>query len=86
VKELLSQQEFDFMNQNDKDFITSFNAEMNELGYTCNSNIGNGHCWGRYMIIYTKGGIKSKKSYARVYIRDEGIVLRLYFGNVEKHS
>jgi len=86
VKELLSQQEFNFIKPHDKDFITSFDIEMNRLGYTCNGNIGNGYCWGRYMVIYTKAGIKSKKSYARVYIRDEDIVLRLYLSNIDKHG
>lgn len=86
MKELLSQQEFDFIKTDDKDFIISFDNEMNKLGYTCDSTIGNGYCWGKNMIIYAKAGVKNKKSYARVYIREEDIVLRLYFSNVDQHS
>lgn len=56
------------------------------MGYTSNGIIGEGYCWGRKMIIYTKSGVKSKKSYARIYLRDNDIILRMYFSNVEKHS
>lgn len=66
MKETLSQQEFDFIKTNDKEFIIAFDDEMKKLGYTCADNIGSGYCWGRYMIVYTKTGIKSKKSYARI--------------------
>lgn len=37
------------------------------------------------MMIYTKSGVKSKKSYARVYLRDEGPVVRFYFSDVDAH-
>lgn len=86
MKEVLSQQTFDFVKSCDKDFIVAFDDEMNTLGYTCGGSIGDGYCWGKYMIVYTKAGVKSKKSYARVYIRDEDIVLRLYLSNVDKYS
>ena len=85
MKEILSRQEFNFVNAHDKEFIIAFDNEMKKLGYTCNNNVGNGYCWGRYMIIYTKSGVKNKKSYARIYIRDEDVILRLYFSNVDKH-
>jgi len=83
VKNLLSQIEYDFINEENKAFIIAFDAKMEQLGYTSGKNIGPGHCWGRYMIIYTKASTKSKKSYARIYIREEDIVLRLYLGSAE---
>jgi len=86
VKNLLSQNEYDFISGENKAFIIAFDAEMEQLGYTSGKIIGLGHCWGRYMIIYTKASTKSKKSYVRIYIRDEDIVLRLYLSNVDKHS
>jgi len=85
MKGLLAKKNFDFMKPEDKDFIISFDTEMNKLGYTSGGNIENGYCWGRNMIIYTEAGVKSKKSYARIYIRDGDIVLRLYFSNVDKY-
>lgn len=85
MRGLLSQNEYDFISENNKDFIIAFDAEMERLGYTSGKTIGPGHCWGRYMIIYTKAGVKSKKSYARFYIREEDMVLRLYLSDVDKH-
>lgn len=85
MRNLLSKDEYDFISEDNKAFIIAFDAEMEQLGYTSGNVIGPGHCWGRYMIIYTKASVKNKKSYARVYIRDEDIVLRLYLSNVDKH-
>ena len=45
------------------------------LGYSSGSNIVNGACWGKYMIVYSKTGVKSKKVIARIYIREESIIL-----------
>jgi len=39
--------------------------------------------WVRYMITYTKTG--AKKVITRIYIRDDGIVLRMHFSNIDKH-
>lgn len=86
MRNTLSKQEYDFVKQADKDFIATLDYEMNKLGYTCDGNICNGFCWGKYMLIYTKAAVKSKKSYARIYIRDEDIVLRFYFSDIDKYS
>ena len=40
--------------------------------------IGSGYCWGKYMVIYRKSGVKSENVYARIYMRDADIVLRLF--------
>lgn len=85
MENLLSAKEYDFISAKNKAFITAFDEAMDGLGYTSGGQIGNGYCWGRYMVIYTKQCVKSKKSYARVYIQDEGLVLRLYFSNIDKH-
>ena len=37
------------------------------------------------MIIYSKSGIKSKKIIARIYIKDDCIILRLYLNKIDKH-
>ncbi|MPN59241.1 hypothetical protein SDC9_206962 [bioreactor metagenome] len=58
---------------------------MREIGYE-SGGIGPGFCWGRYMIIYVKAGVKSKKVAARIYIRDNGIVLRLFLSEIDKHK
>ena len=86
MNDLLRSEEYDFVNSKDKQFIVAFDSEMLKLGYTCNQAIGEGYCWGRKMIIYTKAGVKSKKSYARIYLRDNDLILRMYFSNVDKHK
>ena len=38
------------------------------------------------MVIYSKAGAKSKQAAARIFIREDGIVLRLYLNNVDRHA
>jgi hypothetical protein len=85
MKNFLNEERFDFVTEKDKRFIFAFDDEMNRLGYGFGGKIGSGYCWGKYMIIYTKSGVKSKKVFARIYIRDESIVLRFFFNDIEKH-
>jgi hypothetical protein len=82
----MKDEKYGFINKTSKNFISDFDNKMSELGYTSNGNIGNGFCWGKYMIIYTKSGVKSQKSYARIYIQENGsLCLRIYLSNVDKH-
>lgn len=67
MRTLLEDEAFRFVRPEHKDFIVAFDDKMNRLGYTCGGTIGDGYCWGRKMIIYTKAGVKSKKSYARLF-------------------
>ncbi|MDD4125534.1 MAG: hypothetical protein PHW77_07420 [Eubacteriales bacterium] len=82
---ILNAKQYDFIKPDDKHFIIDFTEELKGLGYE-DCGIGNGFCWGRYMIIYRKSGIKSQNVYARIYIRDNGICLRLFFNKVTKHG
>ena len=84
MKDLLKEEKYAYVNPQDKEFIVAFDAEMTRLGYTCGHTIGDGYCWGRNMIVYTRAGVKSKKSYARIYMREDGLILRMYFSNVDK--
>lgn len=85
MRNIMSESRFDFISDPDKSFIISFDEEMRRLGYDYGSSIGSGYCWGRYMTIYSKTGAKNKSVTARIYIRDNDIVLRLYFSNIDKH-
>lgn len=82
MKSILQEPRFDFLSRRDKGFISSFDEEMNRLKYDFGGAIGSGYCWGRYMIIYTRAGVKSKKVYARIYIREDAIVLRMFFSDI----
>lgn len=82
----LSERRFDMISEPDKAFILAFDGAMEKLGYGFGGSIGGGYVWGKHMIIYTKTGVKNKKVFARIYIKDEGIILRLFFDNINKHS
>ncbi|MCL2109003.1 MAG: hypothetical protein FWH20_06635 [Oscillospiraceae bacterium] len=91
-------EKYNFLNENEKKFIVSFNDEMAKIGYV-NSGIQDYVVFGKYKIEYYKLGLKTKKIIARIYIRDGdekiaarwggnglGIALRLYFTNINKHK
>ena len=82
---LLKEERFAYLSDNDKAFILAFNSEMTRLGYDFGEKIGSGYCWGKHMIIYTKTGVKSKNVYARIYLRDGSVVLRLFLNGIDKH-
>ena len=85
MEELLKEDKFSFISSRDKSFIQAFNTEMTLRGYTFGDRIGSGYCWGKYMLIYTKVGVKSKKVYARIYIQEDCIVLRLFLNDIDRH-
>lgn len=85
MRDILNEERFDFVSNEDKRFMAAFNDEMTKLGYGFGGKIGSGYCWGKYMLIYTKAGIKNKKVFARIYIRDESIVLRLFLNDIDEH-
>lgn len=85
MTEFLEAPDYDFIPPGDKAFTYAFDAEMNRLGYDFGGKIGPGYCWGRYMLIYTKSGVKSKQVYARIYVREQGVVLRLYLNAIDQH-
>jgi hypothetical protein len=95
VDKLLEEQRFDFVSGEKKAFIREFTRQIGIIGYDFGGSIGDGYCWGHYMVIYKK----KKKVIARIFIRDTGtkmwgktehkwdnsIVLRLFFSNIDKH-
>ncbi len=86
MDKLLKEERFDYVSEADKAFMLAFNHEMTRLGYDFGGKIGSGYCWGKYMVIYTKTGVKSKAVYARIYIPEGGISLRLFLNKVDKHQ
>jgi len=82
---LLKEPEFDFLTGHGREFVIAFHTAMNSLGYDHNGEIGSGYCWGKYMLIYTRQGVKSKQVYARVYLQETGPVLRLFLNDIDRH-
>ncbi len=82
----LLEERFSFISAIDQAFIRSFDEEMERLGYDYGGGIGDGYCWGKYMIIYSKKGAKTPKVVARIFIRESSIVLRLFFNQIDKHQ
>jgi hypothetical protein len=85
METVLSEERFNFMSVENKAFIQGFDSEISNLGYEFGGSIGSGFCWGKYMIIYSKIGVKSKQVAARVYIREKSIVLRLFLNKIDNH-
>jgi len=85
MKERLTEKRFNIISRQDKALILAFDDKVKELGYDYGGTIGSGFGWGSYMIVYSKIGIKAKQVVARFYILESGIVLRLYFSNIDKH-
>jgi hypothetical protein len=84
IEEQLKSLEYSFISNEQKQFVVAFNEAMLKIGYE-NSGITPYVCLGKYKIEYCKAGLKTKKYIARFYFRDYGIVLRLYFTNIDKH-
>ena len=86
LKQLLEKSRFDYVSADDKAFIVIFDAAMLERGWGLEANGWyKGYMWGRHMLIYYKLGVKAKKVAARFYLRDNGIVLRMFFSGIDKH-
>ena len=85
MERLLTEGRFDFLNQEHKAFMLRFDQEMRRLGYDYGGRIVPGACWGKYMILYRKTGLKSENVFARIYLRDSSIVLRLFLNQIDKH-
>ena len=95
MKDILKEKRFDFISKENKKFIEEFTKQMNLMDYDFGETIGDGYCWGHFMVIYSR----KKKVIARIFIRDNGIriwggkehkwekciVLRLFFSNIDKH-
>lgn len=85
MKNILKSEDFNFISPANKEFILAFNDRMGALGYDFGGRIGDGYCWGKYMIIYRKTGVRSERGYARIYIREKSFLLRLFLNDIDKH-
>ena len=86
IENHISEKQFNFIQERDKIFIIEFTKELEKMGYTYGGEIGSGYCWGKYMLIFRKAGVKSKNVVARIYIKEDSIVLRLFLNYVTKHA
>ena len=82
---ILSEKRFDVISKADKAFISAFDEAIGKLGYAYGNSIGKSDN-GKFMIVYSKQGVKSQKVIARIFIRDSEIILKLILTDVEKHS
>jgi hypothetical protein len=85
MQAILSEKRFDSLSAENESFILAFDREIKDLGYEFGGSIGDGYCWGKYMIIYSKKGVKGKQVAARIYMRESSIVLRLYLNKIDGH-
>lgn len=82
----MADEQFGFMQEKDRNFVIEFTKALEKRGYTYGGEIGSGFCWGKYMLIFRKANVKSINVTARIYIKEDSIVLRLFFSNVSKHA
>ena len=85
MENLIAAPELAHLSADRRDFVVTFDEAMGHAGYDCGARIGPGYCWGRHMLIYRKTGAKSQNVVARIYIRDDGVALRLFLNGVDKH-
>ena len=85
MKIILEEERFNFISSCNKSFIIAFDSEISKLGYSYGGDIGSGACWGKYMIVYSKIGVRNKQVAARIYIKEDNIVLRLFLNKIDKH-
>lgn len=83
--DLMNEPSLDILSDQDRAFVAQFDDAMRKLGFDCGGKISSGYCWGKYMLIYTRTGVKSKQVYARVYIREKEVVLRLFLNDIDRH-
>ncbi|MDR0948642.1 MAG: GyrI-like domain-containing protein [Lachnospiraceae bacterium] len=89
IPDLLKDASFDYITPENRDFIAAFDREMYKRGYNAGNTIGSsrGYGWRYYELIYSKKGGNHGKVYARLLLHDPaGLVLRLYFDNIDKHT
>lgn len=85
IRTQLNEQCVDYILPHDIEFVVAFTDALEKLGYIHNG-LERGYCWGKKMIIFRKAGVKAKTVYARIYIRDNHICLRMFFNKVTKHA
>jgi len=99
MEKLLNEDRFNFVTEENKKFILEFTEQIKSFGYDFDGDIRNGFEKGNYQVIYSLNGIHgSRNIIARIFIRDDctinfgkeikfkrGIVLKLYFSNINKH-
>lgn len=86
IKEQMAEDRFRFMSAPDKAFVVQMTEALASLGFTYGDVIGDGICWSKYMLIFRKTGVRSKKVVARIYIREKSVAWRLFCSDVTKHA
>ncbi len=74
-----------YLSATDRRFVARFDEAMKAAGFPDGGRLGPGYCWGRHLVAYAKGRPGSERQVARVYLRDDGITLRLYLSDLDKH-
>jgi len=83
MKNLMGQERFNIVSEENKKFLIAFDEEMAKLGYEI-YEVADAYNWAKnwikakYMINYAVAGIKAKKLVTHVFIKEDGIFLRLF--------
>jgi len=89
--DMLLEDRFNIISGDAKAFILAFDEAMNGLGYDYGDRIGGNvdspDRWdGKFQVVYTKTGAGTRAAvFARLYIWEDRMTLRLYFTDIDKH-
>jgi hypothetical protein len=85
IQDFLTERRFDVITAANKEFIVAFDREIKDFGYDFGGVVTSGNVWSPIVIVYGKTGTKSRPCAARIYIKDDGIMFRLYLNKVDNH-
>ena len=85
VADFLTERRFESISDADKEFIIAFDKAIGGFGYDFGNAIISGNVFSPMVIIYGKSNTKNRPCAARIYIHDNGIVLRIFLQKVDSH-
>jgi hypothetical protein len=71
--------------EEERAFILAFDEAIQREGYT-SDGIQPYVCWGKYVISYYRADVKTKRYAARIFLRSDGLLFRMYFSDIDAHA
>jgi len=84
VDNLLTDRKYNYISQDQRNFVVALDKTLIDIGYESSGIVP--YVGWKYKIEYSKSGLKNKRFDARFYFYDKGIILRLYFNDIDRHS
>ena len=85
MESFLAERRFNLISAPEKEFIIAFDKAIKIFGYDFGDAIISGNVWSPMVIIYGKTDTKSRPCAARIYIKETGILFRMFLRKVDAH-